>query len=344
MSPRKAAEPKATKSAVAAALEQGIQPVYFVRGGDPSLLRDAVLDLVDGLVGEGDRELMVQELGGDDYEIAALVDAAQTPPFLSDRRVVIGRDLHQFTSAAAVAPLVAYLADPLSTTSLVLVWESGRVPKSLSDALKSSGTVQIDPSPGRDQKSWVAGQVAESAIELDNDARTLLAKQLGEDVSRLRGILETLEATFGPGAKLSADDIRPYLGDAGSLAPWVLTDAIDSGDIQQALERLRRILGAGERHPLQVMVTLHSHYGRMLRLDGADAKSEREAADLLGLKGSTFPARKALAQLRKLGSRRLARMVVLLGQADLDLRGMKDWPPDLVMEVLVARLTALSKP
>jgi DNA polymerase-3 subunit delta len=54
-----------------------------------------------------------------------------------------------------------------------------------------------------------------------------------------------------------------------------------------------------------------------------------------------FPARKALDQYRRLGSGGVVRAIGLLAQADLDLRGAKDWPDSLVMEVLVARLTKL---
>ena len=46
-------------------------------------------------------------------------------------------------------------------------------------------------------------------------------------------------------------------------------------------------------HPLVVMASLTNHYNRMLALDGADVRGEKEAAELLGLKGSTFPARDA---------------------------------------------------
>jgi hypothetical protein len=37
----------------------------------------------------------------------------------------------------------------------------------------------------------------------------------------------------------------------------------------------------------------------------------------------------------------VVRAIGLLAQADLDLRGAKDWPEGLVMEILVARLTRL---
>ena len=62
--------------------------------------------------------------------------------------------------------------------------------------------------------------------------------------------------------------------------------------------------------------TLHGHFARMLRLDGADVTGEKEAADLLGLKGSTFPARKAMGQARRLGHDRIVRAVDLLAEAD----------------------------
>ena len=319
-------------------------PVYLVRGGDASLVRDAVVDVVEALVGDRDRALTVEELAGDDYELAAVVDAAQTPPFLTDRRVVVARDANRFGSADAVTPLVEYLADPLPTTRLVLVWGSGRLPRQLLEAIKRAKGVDVDPTPGRDQRRWVADQLSEAGLKLDAEARALIATTLGEDVARLRGIIETLLATFGPGARLEETDVVPYIGEGGALAPWELTDAIDGGDIPGALDRLHRRIGAGGWHALQVMATLHNHFGRMLALDGADVTRDRDAAELLGLdpKRSAFPARKAMQQARRLGHDRIARAIQLLAQADLDLRGEKDWPDHLVLEVLVARLAALA--
>jgi len=97
-------------------------------------------------------------------------------------------------------------------------------------------------------------------------------------------------------------------------------------------------LSAG-RPPLVVMAILQGHYERMLRLDGSDVTDRSRAASLL--KVAPFQAGKALDQLRRLGHDGVARAVELLAEADLDLRGQKAWPPELVMEVLVARLSRL---
>ncbi|MEY2522590.1 MAG: polymerase subunit delta, partial [Ilumatobacteraceae bacterium] len=63
---------------------------------------------------------MVDEFDDEEYEVRSVVDAAQTPPFLTESRVVVARGIGRF-GAVDVVPLVAYLADPLPSTELVLV-------------------------------------------------------------------------------------------------------------------------------------------------------------------------------------------------------------------------------
>ncbi len=317
-------------------------PAYYITGDDESLVLSAISDLVKKLVGDGDRTLMVDDFDGDEFEVRALVDAAQTPPFLTDKRVVVARGVGRF-NADDVAPLVAYLDDPLPTTDLVLVAGGGRLPKSLSDALKKGGATTIEtapPSRAKERSGWFEEQIRAAGLKLDAQALQLVATWLGEDAGRLQGILDTLKATYGEGTLLRSADVAPFLGDAGGVPPWDLTDAIDRGDTTRSLQLLHRMMRAGERHPLQVMSILHGHYSKLLALDGSGARDEASAAAAIGIKPG-FPARKALDQYRKLGGGGVTRAVGLMAQADLDLRGAKEWPEELVMEVLVARLSRL---
>jgi DNA polymerase-3 subunit delta len=324
-------------------------PVTLLRGGDEVVLRDAVRLLVDELVGEDDHALVVEEVevgaaveDGRD-PLIALVDAAQTPPFLTDFRVVLGRIIDKRERAELVQPLVDYLADPLPTTRLVLDWRGGRVPKSLAEAITQVGGAQVDTSPGGKMATWVPEQLTEAGLKVDKPGRDRLVDWVGDEPSRLLGLLDLLRSTYGSHARLGLPEIEPFLGDDGGVPPWDLTDAIDRGDRRTALDLLQRMIGQGGRHPFQVLATLHTHYSRMLRLDGAEVAGEKGAAELLGMKGSTFPAKKALGQVRRLGHDRIVRAIDLLAQADLDLRGGKAWPDSLVLEVLVARLATMSK-
>jgi DNA polymerase-3 subunit delta len=323
-------------------------PITLLRGDDEVILRDAVRLLVDDLVGDEDRSLMVEEVevgapSDDGDPILAFVDAAQTPPLFTEARVVLGRVTEKRERGELVQPLVDYLQDPLPSSRLVIEWRGGKVPKALTEAIAQVGGAVVDASPGRKVAEWVTEHVAEAGLKVDGEARTRLVTWVGDEPSRLLGLLDLLRSTYGPGAKLTAAEIEPFLGDDGGVPPWDLTDAIDRGDRAAALELLQRMIGQGDRHPFQVLSTLHSHFARMLRLDGAEVTGEKQAAELLGLKGSTFPAKKALGQARRLGHDRVVRAIDLLAEADLDLRGGKAWPDHLVLEVLVARLATISR-
>ena len=73
-------------------------PIHLFKGDDPTLVSQAVQSLISDLVGDDDRDLVVDDFEGEDYELAAVVDAAQTPPFLTDSRVVIARDSARFST------------------------------------------------------------------------------------------------------------------------------------------------------------------------------------------------------------------------------------------------------
>ncbi|MEZ5342816.1 MAG: hypothetical protein R2706_15660 [Acidimicrobiales bacterium] len=113
---------------------------------------------------------------------------------------------------------------------------------------------------------------------------------------------------------MSVADVQPFVGQASDVPPWELTDAIDNGNIAEALAKLARMMAGGERHALQVLATLHGHYQRALALDGAGARDEKTVAAILGIKGSTFPAKKAMTLSRNLGSDRLRRRLAARGR------------------------------
>ena len=316
---------------------------HLLSGNDESILRSAVHELVDQLVGTADRAMMVDEFDGDEYELRHVVDAAQTPSFLTDKRVIVARDVGRF-AAADLAPLLTYLADPFDSCDLVLVVNGGAVPKKLGDAVKVVGTVvnTSPPSRPKDRQEWISEHIASAGLRIKPDAAAQLGQWLGEDAGRLDGILATLTSTYGSDHAFTFADIEPFLGEAGGVPPWDFTDAIDAGNTSKALTLLRRMMHGGERHPLQIMAVLHSNYVSLAKLDGAEARTEADAMAATGIK-SPFPAKKALQTYNRLGPASTKRAIELLAQADLDLRGAKDLEPELVMEVLVARLSKLRR-
>jgi len=342
---------------------RGDAGIFIVKGDDPALVDRGVERLLAELTssprqdgeqptdagapgGEATLAVAIEEHrapgGEEDMAIGPVIDALLTPPFLADRRIVVLRDAEHL-SAAQAAELAAHLGEQFSPNVLVLAVVGKALPAALLKAIKGRSR-EIDTSPGSSGKArtqWLAEQLRAAPVRLDAAARYLLEQHLGEDVSRLHALLEVLSAAYGDGGRVGLAELAPFLGEEGGAPPWELTDALDKGDGATSMRIAHRLLGSGGRHPFQLLAMLHKHYGAMLRLDGSGVADPSAAAALLNM--APFPARKVLDQGRKLGPERIARAVSLIAQADLDLRGVIDWPSELVIEVLVARLAQLAR-
>jgi len=339
--------------------------VYLLSGADPILRGDALEQLLAELVGDDDRTLTVEEFTvpgravpgegesdapsgaqGREEIVSAALNAAQSPPFMTGRRVVVLHDAGNL-GAGDVAPLIAYLDRPMETTALVVVAGGGRLPKAFADALKAAKAAKVGPAVEK-TGDVLAHHLADAGIELRPAATKAVAAHLGEDAGRVPQLVELLASAAGPGATLDVADVEPYLGDAGPVPNYQLTGAIEAGDMAGALETLRRMLtapGPGQSrpmHPLQVIGTLHSYFRRVATLDDPRVRSPRDAVAALDGRVKEYPARKALDQARALQSDGIRTAFDHLFAADLDIKGARAIPEDAVLEVLVARLAALT--
>ena len=219
----------------------------------------------------------------------------------------------------------------------------GTIPAPIVKAVNGSGKViDVTTSKAGERKAWLHEHLRGASVKLEPAAADLLADHVGEDLGRVEGLLGALSSAYGSGARVSAEDLLPYLGEAGNVPRYELTDAIDRGDPGRALVVLRRLHDAGGLAPVQVLATLHGHFANLLALDGEDVRSDRDAAALLGT--APFVAKKALEQSRRLGSARIAAAISLIAAADLDVRGASGMPPEAVVEILVARLARQTRP
>lgn len=325
--------------------------IYLITGADERLVSARLTELVDELIGDADRASMYESHDADvataeerERVVQSAVVSAETPSLFGDARVVVLRGIHEAT-VDQLTSLVEYLRNP-SDASHLIVTASGKLAKSTTDALKKSGaTVFATTPPGRRNELvvWFQEQFSQAGLKLDADAMNSVIDWLGQDQARLPSLIEVLVSAFGTSKKLLADDVQPFLGEQGSVLPWDLTDAIDSADASTALAMLRRMIRSGEYHPLQVMGLLHNHYVRLLKLDGPDVRDVQQAMTLIGSK-SDFQGRKYLDLYRRVGSGGVSNAIQLLSRADIDLRGGKDLPEELTMEILVARLSKMGSP
>ena len=149
------------------------EPIVLLKGSDQILLADAAGAHLASMLGERDRDEVVDQFGGDEYELTDAVLAASAVSMFGDR-VIVMRNAGRF-NAEACLPLVNYAADPNPTSQVLVVWErplapSGRanaVPKKLSDAIKACGGAVVDCDVGSNAKArqgWLDKHLAASSV------------------------------------------------------------------------------------------------------------------------------------------------------------------------------------
>jgi len=336
--------------------------MYIVKGNDP-ILRDRELgQLIESLIGSDDRTLCVEEhtvpgkaAGDDDAPaedvagaapiVAAIVNAAQSPPFMTAKRIVVVRD-YEALPADACAPIVDVLADLLPSTDLVFVaGAGGRVVKSLADALKGAN---IRGATAEKVTDVLQRELDRAGLSMKADAARTVMEHLGDDAGRLGGLVDLWASTFGAGHRLELDDVTPYLNDAGAVKPYELTNRIEAGDVAGALEILHRLttvtsaMQPKPMHPLQVVGILSGRYRKLARLDRDAVQTVDQAHQVWGGK-SSFPAKKALEATRALGSDGFARVFDELHQADIRIKGAMGLPEGVALEIAVARIANLHR-
>jgi DNA polymerase III delta subunit len=346
--------------------------ILLVQGSNPALRDREVQRLVDELLGGEDRSFALDDhtlasrrragdpapdTDEDDDEtrawegstelaaFAALVTALQSPPFMTSARVVVVRDIGNATTEQAQW-LASWIDDPLDGVHLLLVAGGGRTPGALDKAAKAKA--QITGPPADQTADVLQRELHDAHLKIAPDATKQIAAHLGDDAGRVPELVELLHATYGDDASLSLDEVEQYLGDLGTAGRFDLTNAVDRGEVGAALETLHRMLTSSSSaqpkplHPMQVMASLVFHYQRLLRLDDPSILTKEHAASALGMKsagGARFP----LVAAKRLGSEGLRDAIRLLARAELDLRGAGGLDDRTVMDVLVARLAALSR-
>jgi DNA polymerase-3 subunit delta len=343
--------------------------VYLVKGGDPILRDRELARLLDELVGDEDRTLLVEEYtvpakaaaaagaGADDDDapvedvagaapiVTAVVNAAQSPPFMTAKRIVVVRD-YEALPADAVGPVVAVLGDLLDTTDVVFVaGAGGRVVKALAEALAGAN---VRGGASEKLTDVLQRELDRSGLTMRGDAARVVLAHLGDDAGRIAALVDLWASTFGPGTNLEVDDVTPYLNEAGAVKPFELTNRIEEGDVAGALEVLHRLLTVTSptqpkpMHPLQVLGILNGRYRKLARLDTDTVTTVDDAHRVWGGK-SSYPAKKALEATRALGPDGFGRAFGELHRADVGIKGATGLPEDAVLEIAVARLANLHR-
>ena len=235
-----------------------LKPVYLIHGPEELLLDQAVERLKQRLSALADLDFNLDVFDGDTAQPEDVVAAANTLPFMSERRLVILRKADRMT-ADALGVLADYAADPNPETTLVLV--ASKIAKNMRifkavDAL--GGVAEYKAPAKREYARTVVGMFAERDKKVGLDAAEVLVRAVGYDLRRLSVEIEKVISFTGDETTLSRDEIEQVMSTTAPTSVFDFLDALGSRDCRGAMRLLSALLDEGESvHGVHAMSVRH---------------------------------------------------------------------------------------
>ncbi len=330
-------------------------PVHLVLGEDSYLAEQALERILTTAIGE-ERNDSLSVLQGDEVKWEAVVAAARSGSLFASRRAVVVRradlvrsprsDEDEPAGAAARKaktkadedPLLRYLDDPSPEVTLVLLAARPDRRRNPWKRLSSEATVHsAEPKKGQALRAHVEGELRQRSLRLEPDAVEGLIDEVGQDLRRLIGELDKLEAWGrGQDRPLTADDVHDVLGRGLGRPLYLLADRAAARDLAGSLEQLERLLDGGEEG-LRILATLHRSL-RQVRSAGALLRARAPRASMAGLLPANMQWKldALLDAARRWSDADLRRALVELERADRRMKRGGDAATALLAALVVA--------
>jgi DNA polymerase-3 subunit delta len=307
-------------------------PIQAIVGEDTYLAEEALERVLAAAVGD-DRQDALQVLHGDEARWEDVLAAARTGSLFAPRRAVVVRRAELLKGdEEAVGP---YADDPAPDATLVLVAAKPDRRRNPWKRLLPKATVHdAAPKRGRALREHVEQELRARGLRFAREAFNDLVAEVGQDLRRLMGEVDKVEAFAAGRREISADDVAAVLGRGLGQPLYLLSDAFAGRDAGRSLELVERLLGDGEE-ALRILSALH----RSLRQVRA-ARALREARvgrDQIGARllpaNVQFKLDALLEASRRWTEPDLRRGLLALGEADRRLKTGADGHTALVAAV-----------
>lgn len=229
------------------------------------------------------------------------------------------------TSRKINTPLLKSLLEPNAMAGTLVV-EAGGLRRDdallkLFEGSSIAAAVPCYPDEARDLDTVIKEAVSAAGMEIEPEARQLLASRLGADRALSRAEIDKLLLYAHGTGRITAADVEAVVGDASEMAIDAVLMSVSGGNGRRAIMELDRAVASGE-NPQGIIVMTLRHFQRLHRLRAAmeQGRSFDDAARSLR-PPLHFKAKGAIeSQIRAWDAIRLDRAIAVISRTAKDAR------------------------
>ena len=259
---------------------------YFITGEDDYQKDDAVRQLVEAALEPALRDFNLDTRHAADLDAETLGVLLSTPPMMSDRRVIVLREVNALKKDARKA-LDQYLKTP--ATDLLLIMTAAAGTKADAGVSASATALEFNLLTGDRVPKWISHHATSVlGIRITEPAIELLQAAVGSDLHQLAGELDKLASYVqGRGDEIGEDAVAAIVGVRRGETQADLLDAVADRNVARSLELVPHVLAQPKTTAVSVVMALSTQmlaisWGRARLDEGLSrARLAQEYFDLL---------------------------------------------------------------
>ena len=284
---------------------ESLKPVYLIFGEEELLLDRALRRLKGRVAEQADIAFNHEAFDGETADANAIVTAANTLPFASDRRLVVVRSIDRM-AAAGQAVLAEYARNPSPTSCVVLVARKMRRDSKLYRAVDALGGVAEYKAPRKGEiAGWVEALFSGKGRRMSADGASTLVRLVGRDLRRLETEADKIVAYAGERLDLDRADVEGVVVGMAPVTVFDFLNAIGARECGSALKLLDDLSANGEE-----LMGIHAmtmrHLRNLISVRAHLDRGEGVGAIVRGVGMADWQARIAVEQARRFTAQELA--------------------------------------
>lgn len=339
--------PEVDAKTAAKEIRQGnFSPVYCLYGSEKFRMNEFAALIEKELIAKEERDFAVIPFDLSETPVQAVVEEAETVPFMVPRKLLIVRDAALFTAGKDSAKvehrpevLQEYLAAPAEFSVIVFLVNSDKLDerKKIVKALKSSATVlAFNPLGAEELLRWVEKGIKDRGCTAAPGAAEALIASAGTGLQGLSAEMDKLCLFAGTGGIVDTAAIESLVPRGTEQNVFSLVEDIANLRLDNAVGMLHELLKQREE-PIKIAALIARQFRIILQVKDLSAQSyaQGQIASRVGL--HPYAVKLAAEQARKFSGEQLRDILSRL--ADLDYQ-MKTGGIDKVLglEMFMLRL------
>jgi DNA polymerase-3 subunit delta len=275
------------------------------------------------------RDMAIIRFDTGETPVDAVIDEAETLPFLVPRKLVLVRDSVLFASGRESARvehrperLLTYLKQPMETTVLVFFVPHDKMDerKKLVKSVKADDSaVNFAPLSADELAKWLLKQAERQGRRMEPAAAEELMRRAGTDMNTLAAETDKLCLHAGRTGAVTVQAVSELVPMATEQNVFKLTEELAALRTDRALALYYDLLKQREE-PIKLTALLVRQFRNMLHVKelGKQGYSPQQMAGQLGL--HPFAVKVTSEQARKFSAERLAELLTELADLDFEMK------------------------